>query len=435
MANSMEQYSKAFEALKRGKAATDASWVRRLREEAMISFVEKGFPTTRDEAWRYTDLTAIREAAFAFEAGNTFLPSDRIEELQKEHGGNLIVFLNGRYVAEASLLSDPVEVVDLRKALEAMPELESHCGSVADFKQNAFVALNTAFLGEGVLIRISEGQILKAPLRLEFIADPVNAGAIFQPRVLILAGKRSEGTLVEYYGAANNKSYFMNAVTEAVLGEGASIHHCKIQNEGKTAFHIGMTGVSQEKGSHFSSWALSTGSQLMRNDCRVELAKEEAVCVLNGLYLGDGDQHLDQQTFVDHRKPAGKSRQFFKGLMAGNSRGVFSGKVLVRQGAAQTDATQTNKNLLLSDGAKVDTQPQLEIDADDVKCSHGAAVGQLREDAIFYLRSRGIDERDAGRMLARGFVQEVIDAASQDLFRKELEELVNRKLEAQFCQR
>ena len=435
MTNCMEQYLKAFDALKQKRWVADVPWVRRLREEAMASFVEKGFPTKREEAWRYTDLTTIRESSFVFEAEPALLPQSRIEELQKEHGANLIVFLNGRYVAEASLLSDNVEVVDLQKALEGMPELELHCGSHVDYKQNAFVALNTAFLGDGVLIRIPEGQILKAPLRILFIADPLNEGEIFQPRVLILAGKRSEGTFVEHYGAVSNKSYFTNAVTEIILGEGVTIHHCKIQNEGKRAFHIGMTGVSQEKGSHFSSWALSSGSQLMRNDCHVELAKEEAACALNGLYLGDGDQHLDQQTFVDHRKPAGKSRQFFKGLMAGNSRGVFSGKVLVRQGAVQTDATQTNKNLLLSDGAKVDTQPQLEIDADDVKCSHGAAVGQLQEDAIFYLRARGIGERDAGRMLARGFVQEVIDAAGQDFFKKELEDLVSQKLESQFLQR
>ena len=172
----------------------------------------------------------------------------------------------------------------------------------------------------------------------------------------------------------------------------------------------------------------------MRNDCYVGLTKEETSCALNGLYLGDGEQHLDQHTFIDHRKPAGKSRQFFKGLMAGKSRGVFGGKVLVRQGAVQTDATQVNKNLLLSDEARVDTQPQLEIDTDDVKCSHGAAVGPLQEDAVFYLRSRGIGERDAGRILARGFVQEVIDAAEQDFFKRELEERVSQKLEAQFCQ-
>lgn len=430
----MNQYIKAFEDLKRGAASADVPWVRRLRGEAMASFIEKGFPTTRDEAWRYTDPTAIRDAAFIFETGAATLSQGQIEKLNRERVGNRIMFLNGRYVREVSSLPENVEVVDLRKALATNPEIEMHCGAHADFKQNAFVALNTAFLGEGVLIRIPEGTVLEVPLRLVFVADPASEDSIFQPRVLILAGKRSGGTLVEHYCAANLKGYFTNIVSEIVLGEGASFRHCKIQNENANAFHIASTWVSQEKGSQFSSWALSTGSRLMRNDCHVGLAKEEASCVLSGLYLGDGDQHLDQHTFIDHRSPAGKSRQFFKGLMAGKSRGVFGGKVLVRQGAVQTDAMQTNKNLLLSDEARVDTQPQLEIDTDDVKCSHGAAVGQLQEDALFYLRARGIGERDAGRMLARGFAQEVIDTAGEGLFKKELEELVSRKLEAQFSQ-
>lgn len=430
----MNQYIKAFENLKQRMAAADVPWVRRLRGEAMASFIEKGFPTTRDELWRYTDLKAIRETSFVFEPETVPLSQSLIEKIKNEHGGSRIVFLNGRYVREASSFPGNIEVVDLRKALATIPELEAHCGAYADFKQNAFVALNTAFLGEGVLIRIPEGSVGEVPLRLVFIADPASDGAIFQPRVLILAGKRSEGTFMEHYSAVNSKSYFTNVVSEIVLKEGASFHHCKIQNENTKAFHMASTWVSQEKGSRFSSWALSTGSQLMRNDCHVGLTKEEASCALSGLCFGDGDQHLDQHTFIDHRKPAGKSRQFFKGLMAGKSRGVFGGKVLVRQGAIQTDATQTNKNLLLSDEARVDTQPQLEIDTDDVKCSHGAAVGQLQEDALFYLRARGIGERDAGRMLARGFAQEVIDAADGDLFKKELEAFVNQKLETQFSQ-
>lgn len=430
----MDQYIKAFEDLKKGAAATDAAWVRRLREEAMASFTAKGFPTVRDEAWRYTDLTAIQNASFVFGPEVVPAPQSLLEKLKKDHCGKLIAFVNGRYNPEASSFPEDIEVTDLRNGLASMPELEAHCGKYADFKQNPFVALNTAFLGEGVLIRIPEGQVLEAPLRLAFIAEAGSDGVIFQPRVLVLAGKGSRATLVEHYCAANPKSYFTNIVSEIVLEEGATIRHYKIQDENRKAFHIASTWVSQGKGSQFSSWALSMGSRLMRNDCRVGLVNEDAACTLSGLYLGDGDQHLDQQTFVDHQKPAGKSRQYFKGLMGRKSRGVFGGKVVVRQGAIQTDATQTNKNLLLSDEARVDTQPQLEIDTDDVKCSHGAAVGQLQGDAVFYLQSRGIGERDAARILARGFVQEVVDAADADALKQEFEAFVNQKLEEQFLE-
>jgi Fe-S cluster assembly protein SufD len=211
------------------------------------------------------------------------------------------------------------------------------------------------------------------------------------------------------------------------------MEHCKVQREHRDAFHIATTQVVQRRESSYVSFALSTGARLMRNDCRVALTEEGASCELSGLYLGDKDQVLDHQTFVDHQKPEGKSDQFFKGLLGGNSRGVFRGQVRVCQDAQRTDAHQTNKNLLLSDTAKVDTQPQLEILADDVKCSHGAAVGQLQEDTLFYLRSRGIGEKEAGRMLAQGFAREVIDRSSLGFMKAILAELVNEKLTQQLC--
>jgi Fe-S cluster assembly protein SufD len=250
-------------------------------------------------------------------------------------------------------------------------------------------------------------------------------------RNLIVLENKSKAAIVENYRSVSGKHYLTNAVTEIVLEEGSALEHCKIQREHPEAFHIATTQVTQCRASSFVSFALSTGSRLMRNDSRVSLAEEGASCVLNGLYLGDKDQLLDHQTFVDHQKPDGKSDQFFKGLLAGNSRGVFRGQVLVRQDAQRTDAHQTNKNLLLSDTAKVDTQPQLEILADDVKCSHGAAIGQLQEDAVFYLRSRGIGEKEAGRILSQGFAREVIERSGLEYLKELLLELVNGKLNEQ----
>jgi Fe-S cluster assembly protein SufD len=284
-----------------------------------------------------------------------------------------------------------------------------------------------------LFIRIPENFTAKEPVRIVFLAHVSTGPSVFHMRNLIVAGKKSKAAIMETYAAGNGKNYFTNAVTEIFLEEDARMEHCKVQREGPGAFHMATTQVGQRRGSSFVSFALSTGSRLMRNECRVLLAGEFASCELNGLYLGDGDQVLDHQTFVDHQRPDGKSDQFFKGLLAGNSRGVFRGHVRVHQDAQRTDAHQTNKNLLLSDTAKVDTQPQLEILADDVKCSHGAAVGQLQEDALFYLRSRGIGEKEAGHLLAQGFAQEVIERSSLGFMKEILLELVNEKLTQQLC--
>ncbi|MDD5226969.1 MAG: Fe-S cluster assembly protein SufD [Candidatus Omnitrophica bacterium] len=406
----INRYLKAFEHVK-GRAHSEPSWLLRLREEAMTSFAQKGFPTVKDDAWRYTDLSAMRNIPFV--PGHE---SSRPARLERPQEG--------------------VQVLDIGEALKAVPELlEKNLECCADPAKNPFTALNTALFQSMIFIRISEGVVLEEPLRIVHSAAPDGEGAVFHPRTFILMGKNSKAAVLEIYDASGGQAYFTNAVTEIVLEEGAKLEHCKVQRESSEAFHVAATQVVQHRESRFVSFALSTGARLMRNDCHVELTAEGASCELNGLYLGDKDQVLDHQTFVDHQKPDGKSDQFFKGLLAGNSRGVFRGQVRVCQDAQGTDAHQTNKNLLLSDTAKVDTQPQLEILADDVKCSHGAAVGQLQEDALFYLRSRGIDEKEAGRMLAQGFAREVIERSSLGFMKEILLELVSEKLEKQFSER
>ncbi len=400
------QYLKAFEALKADRQG-ESSWLLRLREEARSSFTEKGFPTQKDDAWRYTDLTSLRGAAFVLAGGSV-----QTGRLSKPREG--------------------VEILDILEAVTAFPELlEKHLGRHAEYAKDPFSALNTGFFSGGTFIRIADGIVLQEPLHLVHSAAPGRKGSAFQPRTLILVGKNSKASVVETYAAENGGSYFTNAVTEIVLEEGSRMEHCKIQRESPEAFHIAMTQVTQGRGSSFVSFALSIGGRLMRNECRVALTAEGASCELNGLSLGEGGQVSDQQTFVDHQKPDGKSDQFFKGLWAGNSRGVFRGQVRVRQDAQGTDAHQTHKSLLLSNTATVDTQPQLEILADDVKCSHGAAVGQLQEDELFYLRSRGIGAEEAGRILAQGFATEVIERSSLGFMRETLVELVKEKLEKQ----
>jgi Fe-S cluster assembly protein SufD len=427
----MGRYFKAFERVKQN-ANSDPAWLLRLREEAMSSFAQKGFPTAKDEAWRYTDVTAIREIPFDFDEAIPELSLKTIEALKGKSGRNFLLMVNGRFSREHSSVEEGIDVMDLGKAIVSRPDLvEAHLGRYVATGSDAFSALNAGLFRQGLLVRVPENLVVKEPIHMVFLTHALKGQSLFHVRNLIMLGKKSKAAIVETYAAEDGKSYFTNAVTEIVLEEGAHLEHCKIQREHPEAFHIAATQVIQRRGSSFVSFSLSTGARLMRNDCRVALMAEGASCEMNGLYLGDKDQVLDHQTFVDHQKPDGKSDQFFKGLLAGNSRGVFRGRVMVCQDAQRTDAHQTNKNLLLSDTAKVDTQPQLEILADDVKCSHGAAVGHLQEDALFYLRSRGIGEKEAENLLAQGFAREVIERSSLSFMKETLTELVNEKLTQQ----
>ena len=427
----VKQYVAAFDRAKE-RVKAEPSWLRSLREEAMSHFAVTGFPVRKEEAWRYTDVSMIRDSIFECDEEAAESVPHEIDAFRKSHQGHFLFFLNGKYLKADSQAPQGVQVLDLGQASLLEPALlEKDLARHADPKQNAFISLNTALWRQGILIRFPEGLILKEPVHLVFWSSPRQDHTAFYSRVLIQMEKGSRATLAEYYRELNDKSYLTNSVSEIVLHENAELKRYKIQQESLNAFHVASTEVVQERSSRFTSLAVSLGSQWMRDECRVRLAGEGARSILNGLYLADGQQFLDHHIFVDHQVPECQGRQLFKGILVGRSHGVFSGKVLVRQDAQKTDAKQTNKNLLLSDEAKIDTQPQLEILADDVKCSHGATVGQLDEDSIFYLKSRGIGERKAGQMLAEGFVKELTDSVSPDLLREELNGLVAEKLERQ----
>lgn len=428
----LKQYQAAFERRK-VRWKSEPSWLQGLREEAIRYFTEKGFPTTKQDAWRYTDVAPIRETNFIFEEHGAVLPFQQIEKWKQNLKGHFLIFCNGQYQKSCSSVPEGVRVVVLRDA--AASELEFVKNYFAnDFSQpwqNVFTSLNAALSDQGVFIQIKEGQRLQDPLHLVFFVSSSSSHAIFNPRIWVLMEKQSQALLAETFLGVYGENYFTNVVAEIFLEEGALLRHVKIQRENKNAFHMEKRHIRQNSGSSFSSLVVSLGGQLVRDDCHVELLGPEAESVLKGLYLTDQDQLLDQRTFVDHQQPSCKSNQIFKGLLAGNSRGVFSGKILVRQGAQKTDAHQTNKNLFLSDHAKLDTQPQLKILADDVKCSHGAAVGQLEEDSLFYLKSRGIDEKKASHMLAQGFARELIEDAGDGVLKETLIKWVDEKLEKQ----
>jgi Fe-S cluster assembly protein SufD len=288
--------------------------------------------------------------------------------------------------------------------------VEATLGRTADYTSNAFTALNTAFLVDGAFVEIASGAIVETPLHLVYISTGGSAKeTVSHPRTMILAGDNSQGAVVEHYVALDSGKYFTNAVSEVVAGDGAVLSHTKLQQESAAAYHIGSLYVRQGRNSSFNSHSIAIGGTLVRNDITVVLDGEGAECELNGLYVENEAQHVDNHTLIDHARPHGSSRENYKGILDGRSTGVFNGSIVVRKDAQKTDARQSNKNLLLSRDAEINTKPQLEILADDVKCSHGATIGHIDQDAIFYMRSRGIDESTARSLMMYAFCNEIIE--------------------------
>jgi Fe-S cluster assembly protein SufD len=406
-------------------------WLRDLRRQAARRFSDLNFPTVRDEAWRYTDLKPLLGNRFFFDFGSGREKADlaRLEPfLFGRPEWNRLVFVNGFCVPSLSRVDGLGERVFagnlaeafLRDSLPAAGNVARH----AAFEANIFSALNTAFLNEGAFVWLGEGQELSEPLHLVFASLSEGQTRFSQPRTFLALGEGARAKIIESYVSLSEDACFTNAVTEIVLGAGALLEHYKLQRENAGSFHIGTTQVSLARESAFNSFSLVTGARLGRNHLNVLFDGEGASTALDGLYMVSGEQQADNYTVIDHRKPRGASRQLYKGIIGGRAKGVFSGKIFVREDAQKTDAHQTNKNLLLSERATADTKPQLEIAADDVKCTHGAAVGQLDEQALFYLRSRGMDARTAGILLTYGFANEVVERIGIEPVRNHVEAYV-----------
>jgi Fe-S cluster assembly protein SufD len=433
-----DRYLAAFEAFERAGAAGGPAWLLRLRREAIARFAEQGFPTVRLEDWKYTSVAPIASTAFRL-ADGAFdgLPDEAIEALvAREPEAHRLVFVNGRYSAKLSSLAPlPVgaQVASLAETLITdAAVLERHLTRYAtsDGIGYGFTALNTAFAQDGAFVHLPPGVRVTEPIHLLFIATSLTAPVLAQPRNLIVADRGSEATVIERYVGLGDDPYCTNTVTEIVLGEGARLEHDKIEQESEQAFHVGTTQVVQECDSAFTSSSVALGGKLARNNLSVRFAGAGGTCALNGLYVPHAGQHVDNHTLIEHVQPRCTSRQLYKGVLDGVARAVFNGRVIVRQDAQHTDAHQTNKNLLLSEGAEVDTKPQLEIFADDVRCTHGAAVGQLDEDAVFYIRSRGLDTQAARMLLTYGFMSDVINRITVASIREQLDGLLMARLRA-----
>ncbi len=375
-------------------------WLQKIRHEAASRFAEQGFPKSDEEEWHYTSLEPFSGQTFTIAETPEKIPED-LPLLYPLETPNL-VFVNGNY-SSSSVGNLPIEIMPLQDAIEQKPDLvRESLGRPAQ----PFVSLNTAFLKAGVFVRIPPKVRLEKPIHLVFYSETHNGAIVSHPRNLILLGEASEATVIESYCGTGR--YWTNAVSTIVLQDQATFHHAKLEREGPESFHLQTIQTRLGRGSRFTSHSISLGGRLVRNDLHCLIEEEGGECTLNGLYLKDGHGHVDNQTTIDHRKPHGTSYELYKGIMDGNSRGVFNGKIIVRPDAQKTVARQTNKNLLLSEGAEVNTKPLLEIFANDVKCNHGATIGRLDESQLFYLRSRGIEGKEARALLTAAFAQEII---------------------------
>ncbi len=409
-------------------------WLQRAREAGLASFADTGFPTLRQEDWKYTSVAAIEKGRFVLAP-----PTANGVTAQQIEGWSLpdtqrLVFVNGHYQPRWSRIAPlpaGVTLASLAELLERAPErLENLLVPTPDAYPSgypsAFAALNAAFMTDGAYVHLAAGVALDTTIHLLFVAT--EAGLAVQTRNLVVADAGSHASLIEHHVAVGEGAYFTNVITDLVVGRDAGIEHHKVQQESLKAFHVAAVNADQQQGSRLTSRSFALGAALARIDIRVGLNAGHTTCALDGLYMTDGRQHIDHHTRIDHARPHGTSREFYKGVLAGASRAVFNGKVIVHADAQHSDADQTNRNLLLSDNAEVDTKPQLEIYADDVKCSHGATVGQLDPEQIFYLRSRGVDDASARALLTFAFAEEVVDRVGIPSLRARLEKLLRGRL-------
>lgn len=430
------RFDAAFRAL---QEQAGAAWLKSLRENALDQFAQQGFPTTDEEEWKYTNLAPIAKTDFtpsaeAFESEH--LSADELEPfIYDEAKQSRLVFVNGVFNSELSSLEAlPAGVVaaDLSAAFdgERSESARKFLARAADYKDSSLVALNTAFISMGAFIFIPRGVRVGSPIHLLFLSIQQETPAVSFPRVLVIAERGSEATIIESYASTRDGAYWTNAVVEIFLEDEARLNLYKVQRESTESFHTATTSAHLARASSLNATTITLGAALSRHDIKVTLDADGAECWVDGLYLvGDG-QHTDTHSLIDHRAPFCTSHQLYKGILDGKSRAVFNGKIFVRHEAPKTDAMQTNKNLLLSNEARVDTKPQLEIFNDDVKCAHGAAIGQLDEEELFYLESRGMRPELARNLLTYGFAEEVIDKLKIESIKAELDRAVLNRLHA-----
>lgn len=406
--------------------ASESAWLNPIRKEAMARFSALDFPSLKHEEWKYTNVAPISHLPFEYAPASSIESvADTLEDVSAR-----LVFLNGHFSERDSRIQNLPQGLTCGPLSQFLkqksPILQQHLSKYVGFQDHAFAALNTAFVAEGAFIHVAAKAILEKPIEIIYISDS-SSPFVAQPRNLIVAETQSQASVIEKYVGVDSV-YFLNSVTEIAAAESAVLEHVKLQEESEKAYHLFSLGIHQARQSRVSTHSISLGAQLARNDLTSVLNDEGAECIMNGLYLTSGSQHVDHHTTLDHAKPHCSSQELYKGILDGKSRAVFNGKVIVRPHAVKTNSAQSNKNLLISDDAEIDTKPLLEIFNNDVKCSHGATTGRLDPKQIFYLRSRGIGEDYARSLLSYAFAGEVVDKIQVASLRKRLQQLLFDRL-------
>ena len=419
-----------------GSGGKDApEWVADLRREAIAGFGELGFPTLFDEEWRFTNLEALRRGSFAIAENGI---SDVSQKTVDSYGFSgldclRLVFVNGRFASSLSDVGDAGEGIVVKALSQAIREhddlVRDHLAKYADYEKDAFISLNTSYFEDGIFVYVPDRTVFERPVHVLHVSTDEGRPLFINPRNLIIIGQSSDAKVIEHYVSLSQSVYFSNVVTEVVCDENANLEHYRLEFESQKAFNFSTLRVNQQKDSNIASHSVLYGGAIVRNNVHPVLAGEGCNSDIYGLFISEGRQHMDNFMRVEHASPHCDSRQFYNGVLDGRSKGVFHGRILVHEGAEKTDAKQTNRNLLLSDTAQIDTKPQLEIYNDDVKCTHGATIGQMDEEALFYLCSRGISMRKAKIIMLRAFTNETLEHMSIDSVREALERTVMKWFE------
>ncbi len=430
-----ETFVQEFEARAGTATMEGPEWLEPIRRAAMERFARTGFPAARDEEWRFTPIGPIVQGTWRPATGGAAeVTREQLAPFIFGHADwTTLVFVNGGYheaLSSLGALPAGVRVASLTEAIRSDGALlQAHLTRHAPVEDSPFTALNTAFLGEGGVVHVGAHVDLATPVHLLFVTTAEAGGTVAHPRNLIVVERGARASIIEsYVTLAPGQRYWTNPVTEVAVAAGAWVEHTRIQRESESAHHVALTHVDQQRDSHYRSFSLAMGAALARHNLHVRLNDENVETLMYGLYLTRGDQVADNHTAIYHDQPNCRSWEVYKGILDGRSRAVFNGKVFVKPEAQKTDAKQTNRNLLLSDAARVDTKPQLEIFADDVRCTHGATVGRLDESARFYVRSRGIPAAAADRLLRYAFAAEVVEEVALAPVREELDRLVRDRL-------
>ncbi|MCY4471092.1 MAG: Fe-S cluster assembly protein SufD [Thiotrichales bacterium] len=421
---STSRYVDAFAERESTLPGHDLAWLRGVRRAGIDAFSRSGFPTPRHEHWKYTNVSAIEKRSFDLAAPSSRAAAGLDERLPYGDAAPRLVVVDGRVdrdLSDLRALPPGVRIEDFTRVVEHDSGfLEGRLGNIVSPEKTAFTALNAAFMDSGAVVRVDPETVVDAPVHLVFISGSHERERAYSPRIVIAAGAGSRIAVVERFIGLDDTVYLDNVVTEVEIAPGAAVEHYKVQQASAGAYHVAALEAKLATGASFHSWAVSLGARLSRHDIDVTLDHEHARCSLDGLYVANGRQHVDFHTNVEHAAPRCESHEYYKGIAGGRGRGGFNGRVHVHPDAQKTEAHQTNRNLLLSRNAEIDTKPQLEIHADDVKCSHGATIGQLDEQMLFYLRSRGIPESAARGMLTYGFARDVVDRIARSELRESI---------------